>query len=468
MKKYVCLLIVMALAVYSDDGIASEKQTERKNKLSKEKIALIVVSALAVAGGVTLVKVVQKNKSLVKENKSLVKILENTQEEGKNTLRNELEALHIKVAGQIEAARDAGEKTFAKFLNGIPSFSEVKYRDDFVKQIEEIVANKQPDWDYHDALTAGNLQEIVWRLRENGDIDAADEMEKLLISSLQEEKIINIEAAAGGRTGAQILTFNNGMRGVFKLHESWESIAMYRFDKLLGTDIYPIAVQREVKSNKGSIQLFVENSISLQQAGRVYGSTSSSLSIPHTRRINTLALLSSDTDMDDHNVLIPVLGRLFAINGGHAFDIYIGREMLEESLSEALKNNFHQYYIHPYFIKRLQSINDEDLHYVAEPLFNVFSEDEFKILKNFEDVIVSKSSEAELITAIETGTLSGMATQLRKIYQTEWVGKIEDEFIERRIIERVDYYRDLLTVPDFLRQSIEDYIAAVQEIQHLR
>ena len=219
---------------------------------------------------------------------------------------------------------------------------------------------------------------------------------------------------------------------------------------------------------KGSIQLLVENSVSLQRAGQVYGEALSFLSLTHTRRINTLAWLANDGDRGDHNILIPALGRQFAIDGGHAFDIYINRGLLEEPISDALKNNFHKYYIHPDFIKRLQSINDTDLRHVAEPLFNFFSEDEIKILKNFEEAIASTSSKKELTMAIETGALSDMAAQLRKIYQTKWSDKNGDELVEKRIIKRVGYYRDLLTVPDFLRKNIDDYIEAVQETQHLR
>ena len=152
MKKVVCFLIAIALAVHSSNGRASEKQTERKGKLNKETIALVAISALAVVGGGALVKVVQKNKSLAKKvassiegkNASIEK-LEAThtkmarQIEGKNASIEKLEATHTKMAGQIEVARDAEEKTIEKVISGISTtkkvkyMDKVKYSDDFVE-----------------------------------------------------------------------------------------------------------------------------------------------------------------------------------------------------------------------------------------------------------------------------------------------------------------------------------------------
>ena len=234
MKKVLDFLIAMALARRSSDSIASEKQTERKVKLSKEKIALVAVSALAVVSGVAFVKAALKNNNLIK-------LLENAQKESesKQTRISELEALRLKLAGQIEAARDAEEKTIAKFLNGISSAEEVEYSDDFVKQIEKIIANKKPSEDYYDPLMGGNLQEIVWRLREHGDTDAADKIEKLLTSALQEEEIVKVEKTTGGKTELLLLTFKNGMRGVFKRHANWEGIAMYVATSYLALISFP-------------------------------------------------------------------------------------------------------------------------------------------------------------------------------------------------------------------------------------
>ena len=362
----------------------------------------------------------------------------------------------LALAGDSGSSIASAKRTIARLLNGIQGYAEAKYGDDFVKQIEKIIANKKSYGDYYDALRAGNLQEIVWLSRENGDIYAADEMERLLTSALLEEKIVAKVRASSGITDPWILTFDNGMRGVFKHHQNWQGIAMYRLDKLLGTDVFPITVMREVEFDgerlgKGSIQLFVENSISLEQASQV---PLLSALLPHSHRINTLAWLANDIDMGDHNVLIPMLGRQFAIDGGRAFYIHIGRWLLKESSSNVLKNTLNKYHTHPDFIKHLQSINDEDLRYVAEPLFNFFSEDEIKILKNFEEAIASTSSKTGLTMAL---------AELRKICQTKSACKGEaDELVEKRIRK----YRALLAVPDFLRKSIDDYIETEQETQH--
>ena len=297
-------------------------------------------------------------------------------------------------------------------------------------------------------------------------MDAADELEKLLISALQKEKIVKVKRAAGGRTGAQILTFENGMRGIFKHRENWEGIAMYRLDKLLGTNVFPITVRRAVEFDEvvvnGSVQLFVEKSSELLLVGANRASEDTldvSLLSRTPRRIKTLALLAQDGDMGHHNIMIPAHGRQFAIDGGHAF----GTQLMKD-ISDVLQNNHDKYYTHPDFIKRLQSINDADLHHVVSPLFNFFSvENEIKILKNFEEAIASTSSEAELTAAIETDALSDMAAQLRKLYHDH---EVDAELIEETVIGRVDQYRHLLTLPDSLRKNIDDYIEATREIWH--
>ena len=513
MKKLVCFIIMVSLTLYSGNSWSSEKQTERKNSWSKGRIALAVVAVLAVVGGTAAVKVIHNNKNLAKmlenaqrANKETTKLLGETKElytkgreevhtlhsvwketakdvEAKVTRIEELEAQRTKLIGQVEDAHDVEEKSIAELLNSLASSNNIEYSDDLVKQIKDIRGSGGLGWyDFMEYFNNGNLQGMIRWLRDTGKMEKAKKLEELLTSVLKEEEIVKVERAGGGRTGALILTFKNGVRGVFKhKSEQWEGIAMYRFDKLLGTNSFPMTVKRAVELRKGavelgdkvsfngpvlqlegSVQLFVENGIELSHAGEIYGKA---FALPRKpRRVNTLALLANDTDMGSHNVLVPARGQMLAIDGGHAFNVYRGHLPGSDekiTVSSTLHGKIHKYYTHPDFISRLQNITDENLRHVAEPLFNFFPKEEMAILKKFDEAIDSINSSNELAGAIKTATLSDMADQLRALYKKTFS---EDDLseIEEILIERVNLYRDHLQVPAFLRNRIDEYVEAVQ------
>ena len=493
---------------------------QHKEGWSREKTALVVVSVLSllgIAGGSSfmvkamrnnrrLAELLDKGKELLDKDKNKIQELSSVVEElrtknkellsaSKQKERAQQEALQevekknasiakldkqrIELLGKIEDEIDAGERMVAKLLNSwaIGKYEEVKYSEHFLEQIKNLTAGKR----VLSYIENGNLQEIVWHLRDIGEMEKADKLEELLVAVLREEEVVKVEMAEGGRTGAYVLTFKNGMRGVFKNRsEIWEGAAMYRFDKLLNTNSFPITVKRVVELSddielvapvkleeavvrvEGSVQLFVENSIHMSGAGKIYGDNLWFIDQP--RRLRTLALLANDGDMGAHNVLLPAKGRALGIDGGHAFLTHrktsIHASLMERDVlgRDEVQNNLHKYYTHPDFIRRLQEIDDKDLQHVVEPLFNFFREEEMAILKKFDDAITSENSRDKLEAAIENGILQDMADELRVLYKQLWPKHDPEDLM----VARVDYYREKLQVADFLRKSIADYVETVQ------
>lgn len=521
MRRVVSSLMILFLTLHSGDGWSQQKQGTWKDNWSKERVALVAVSVLAVVGGASFVRAVRKNKFLAdvladaqKANKKTQGQIDSIQQsfdaskelytkrgeeihdlqrqlqakdeawqetvldvERQSTRVDELEVQRIELIRQIEEAKDAKEESIGKLLNGFSSGNNIEYSDSFREQIRAILKGLTP-WDstqVYSYLKSGNLQEIVWKLRSIGKAKKADRLEELLASVLKEGEIVRVERASGGRTGALILTFKNGMRGVFKHRaEVWEGVAMHRLDKLLGSDSFPITVVREVELRKGSIdlvgdldlhdpvvrlkgsvQLLIENGIEMAVADEIYGGAAAvinSMGIP--RRIRTLALIANDGDMGSHNVLLPARGRMLAIDGGQGFGVYrYGGDITDWS------NFIHKHYTHPDFINRLQNIDDADLEHVVEPLFNFFHKEELEIFKRFDESIASVSSRDELEAVMATDTLLPMADQLRALYKKEnAVAKIENI-----LISRTNHYRERLQVVGFLRKSIDDYIETAQK-----
>ena len=89
----------------------------------------------------------------------------------------------------------------------------------------------------------------------------AEQAESLLVSA----KIINTRKINLGKTGAVIVDFEGGLRGIFKsgvvsyANNYRREIAAYRLDRILGLDVVPPTIVREIEGQTGSLQLFVEN-----------------------------------------------------------------------------------------------------------------------------------------------------------------------------------------------------------------
>ena len=199
------------------------------------------------------------------------------------------------------------------------------------------------------ALIRGNVQEIVWLLRDAELFEASTELENLLADVISTDQIIAQSKLRRGISGAHLVQFRSGLRGVFKTSNSNKGryqaeVALARLDQLIATDVFPLTVIRNVDNTEGSMQLFIESALSAyevavqraKQAGLLHSSSSpteeevtkllddyGSIVFPSpSKNIRTLRLFGFDLDARNYsNYLLPIEGRMVAIDGGLAFDL---------------------------------------------------------------------------------------------------------------------------------------------------
>ena len=189
-----------------------------------------------------------------------------------------------------------------------------EYTSELVRRIADIT-NATPLADEVDELVkVGNLQEIMWRLHDEGLVDEATQLEKIISNRLATDEIVAI-SKLDGTQGSQLVEFASGLRGVYKNFTGGRELAVYRLDQLLGTHVFPLTTVRTIDGETGSVQLFIENATSARDAASLY----------FTEAMNTLRLLANDGDHSNPaNYLYPYKGRAIAIDGGYAFHYHFG------------------------------------------------------------------------------------------------------------------------------------------------
>ena len=163
----------------------------------------------------------------------------------------------------------------------------------------------------------------------------------MLQQRLANSTVHNVQELPRGVSNAQLIELDDGLRAVFKTTYNDDDSAnfrhellLYRLDNLIGTHVVPITTTRTLKGKEGSVQLFIENSISagdivvarrrqlglLDSLSSYHLLFSDALAPPVPPAINTLRLLSLEDDVNNWgNYLLPRRGRQIAIDGGHAF-----------------------------------------------------------------------------------------------------------------------------------------------------
>ena len=188
-------------------------------------------------------------------------------------------------------------------------------------------------------LEMSNVQEIIWRLQEQGAVDRAAALQALLQHQLEHSAVRSVRNLRGGVSGARLIELDDGLRAVLKTVDNdkdafGRELQLYRFDNLTGTHVVPLTTTRALAGEKGSVQLYVENSLSAfdilvakrQQLGLSINVQYShvlfnrAITPPASPAVKTLRLLSLDTDNDNPgNYLLLSRGRQIAIDGGRAF-----------------------------------------------------------------------------------------------------------------------------------------------------
>jgi len=197
-----------------------------------------------------------------------------------------------------------------------------KHTPEYVYELMENIAKTTHatglDDEINELVKVGNLQEIIWRLRDEGMADKADHFEKYLVDTLKKEEIISISDIDEGDTRPQLVELANRVRGVYKNipgHKVGREVAMYRLDKLIGTNAFPITVQRTIDGKLDSVQLLIEKSASGSEIRKITGN----LDGRPPAEIKTLRLLGHDWDRNANNFMFPTKGRAFAIDGESSF-----------------------------------------------------------------------------------------------------------------------------------------------------
>ena len=188
-------------------------------------------------------------------------------------------------------------------------------------------------------LEVSNVQEIIWRLQEQGAVDRAAALQALLQHQLEHSAVRSVRNLSDGLSGARLIELDDGLRAVFKTVDNdkdafGRELLLYRFDNLIGTHVVPLTTIRTLAGEKGSLQLYVENSLSAldilvtkrRQLGLSWGAQYShvlfnrAITPPASPAVKTLRLLSLDTDNDNPgNYLLLSRGRQIAIDGGRTF-----------------------------------------------------------------------------------------------------------------------------------------------------
>ena len=227
--------------------------------------------------------------------------------------------------------------TTAKVIASLPR-SEGQLAPILVEKIRAISGEVLGD-ELEELLAVSNVQEIIWRLQEQGAVDREIVLQALLQYQLEHSEVRNVHNLNAGLSGARLLELDNGLRAVFKTADNDKDnfnreLLLYRFDNLIGTHVVPLTTIRTLAGEQGSVQLYVENSLSAhdilvakrRQLGLSDDEQYSHLLFRYaitpsaSPAIKTLRLLSLDRDYDNHgNYLLTLRGRQIAIDGGRAF-----------------------------------------------------------------------------------------------------------------------------------------------------
>ena len=221
-------------------------------------------------------------------------------------------------------------------------------------------------------MQVGNLQEVVWQLREMGAGQQSEELTLLLRDTLENAEIVAMEDIGVGRSGAQLVKFANGLRGVFKTEHTDEDkfireVMVYHFDRLIGTHVFPLTTLRVIDGEEGSMQLFIENSMSafdivekrldmMEERRDIYSlDRIADILEVESPNVKTLKLLTLNSDhINPQNYLFPFAGRIVAIDGSRSFS---GRGDAVKEIVRHLRASPDAYNLDPTLVSQLVGVS---------------------------------------------------------------------------------------------------------------
>lgn len=300
-----------------------------------------------------------------------------------------------------------------------------------MSKIKGIVGGTDIMDELEELLEGGYLQEVIWRLQDTGYASKAANLEQLLSDILAYEEIVSIDKQlrSRGYNLLYVVRFANGVQVVLKharrsVMGSGKEAMAYRFDKLLGLNVFPLTVMKELDRNYvakefgvgasgvGAMQLFMPRAVDADEiAGLVALKRNLAVSEdksafaavqdiaeldsshpaksnykpfvpPMPKKVRTLKFLTRDRDASHGgNYMFPLRGRNFTIDGDKAFEIETRYfpPSIERSYVNKLRESPQDYFSDADFLSRLEKIT---LNQIEEALYPVFA----KYTESIEDV----------------------------------------------------------------------------------
>ena len=410
------------------------------------------------------------------------------QEEGARHARQEHNNLPSEALRLVES-----QQLIEQLVRAKAQPEKVHIATDFLYRIRDVTGTSE----FESLLAAGNIQEIIWQLRDKNLFDQAEQVETLVIDTLKNQKIVVDEPTDSGVNHARQVTFANGLRAIVKPWHQARAVGLSRLDRLIGTNIFPLTVLRTIDGDVHSVQLLIEHALTHSEIGIIIlklqeeeklSEADATLYLHNLyrellfaearKRICTLDLLSCYGDSGIHNFMTPSVGRTFLIDGGEAFMKYkriasqkayydgydydqLSWMSFSLNLSERILRDVgsgEEYRTDADFIARLASITTEDLENVFAPLHQLFKAEEIDIFAQLDryELPVQHSGKPQLKTRM-----------LRAFWQDRGIDIKKDKDIIEELEIKYHLYRDLLSAPQHIRGVIADYVDAAKVLATL-
>ncbi|MES2768740.1 MAG: hypothetical protein V4596_06300 [Bdellovibrionota bacterium] len=118
-------------------------------------------------------------------------------------------------------------------------------------------------------------QEAIWILRENGNTEQAEILERRLAEKMTQGQIEVIHKFEGSKEAARIVRIQGtNIYGIIKLNSSYFGfeIAAYKLDRILKLNLVPFTIERILPDGRrGSIQYFIRDAVEARESLGVVG-----------------------------------------------------------------------------------------------------------------------------------------------------------------------------------------------------
>lgn len=174
-------------------------------------------------------------------------------------------------------------------------------------------------------------QGALWWLQEAGQKAEAEVLEKNLTDILVNSPLDKVAMLATGVSDSFIVKFPNDVYAILKASDpalplSYQNeLAAYRLDRMLGLNMIPLTVIREIEGVKYSLQLFVPSKSETQRSVVDFYARKNDL------HIFDFIIANGDRVIEDgHNVLVSKEGRLVGIDHGRSFVPFVPNAPIQQ------------------------------------------------------------------------------------------------------------------------------------------